>query len=189
MRRRSARERARGIVAEHRHLAAVARAVALEDLDGGGLAGAVGPEQPEHLAAAHLDVDPAHGLVLAVALAQVAHLDRGARRSRPNHRRGVSSGTLRGRSPAGRVDGERDDALTVDVASAHRPTPRRSAAGSASERSAQRHRSMLVSDSASIACTASARLRTVSVTGTRGSARSVDARAVYTAGLVALKGS
>ena len=69
---------ARGVVPEHRHLAAVARAVPLEDLHRRGLAGAVGPEQPEHLAAAHLDVDPAHGLVLAVALVQVAHLDRGA---------------------------------------------------------------------------------------------------------------
>ena len=78
---------ARGVIPEHRHLAAVARAVPLEDLHGRGLAGAVGPEQPEHLAAPHLDVDPAHGLVLAVALAQVAHLDRGAVAHGPNHRR------------------------------------------------------------------------------------------------------
>ena len=60
------------VVAEHRHLAAAARAVALEDLHRRGLAGAVGAEQPEHLAAAHRDVDAAHRLVVAVALAQGA---------------------------------------------------------------------------------------------------------------------
>ncbi len=53
IRRRSSIERSRGIVAEHRDLAAAARAVALEDLHGGRLAGAVGPEQAEHLAALH----------------------------------------------------------------------------------------------------------------------------------------
>ncbi len=72
------RQRARGgVLSQHRHLAAAARAVALEDLDRRGLARPVGPEQPEHLAAAHLDVDAAHRLELAVALAQVPDLDRG----------------------------------------------------------------------------------------------------------------
>ena len=56
--------------------AGIGRAQALEDLDGGGLAGAVGPEHPEHLAPAHLEGDAVHRLDLAVALAQVAHVDR-----------------------------------------------------------------------------------------------------------------
>ena len=44
------RSRPLGIVAEHAHLAGVALAVALEDLDGRRLAGAVRSEQPEDLA-------------------------------------------------------------------------------------------------------------------------------------------
>ena len=64
-------------MAEHRHDAAGARAVALEDLDGRRLAGAVGAEQPEDLAAGDLEVDAAHRLELAVGLAQVADEDRG----------------------------------------------------------------------------------------------------------------
>ena len=56
---------------------AAAGPVALEDLDRRRLAGAVGAQQPEHLAAGDRDVDPADGLVLAVALGQAAHLDRG----------------------------------------------------------------------------------------------------------------
>ncbi len=67
---RSAMRALAGVVAEHRDLAAAARAVALEDLDGRRLAGAVRAEQAEHLAALHGDVDAAHGLELAVALAQ-----------------------------------------------------------------------------------------------------------------------
>ena len=68
--------RALGIVPEHPHVAAVAPAVALEDLDGGRLAGAVRPEQAEHLADGDLEVDPAQRLQVAVALAQVSDLDR-----------------------------------------------------------------------------------------------------------------
>ena len=41
-----------GIEPEHAHLARVGPSVPLEDLDGGRLAGAVRPEQPEHLALA-----------------------------------------------------------------------------------------------------------------------------------------
>ena len=70
------RERSPGIEAEHADLALGALAVTLEDLDRRRLAGAVGPEQPEHLAAAHLEVDPADRLELAVGLAQAADLDR-----------------------------------------------------------------------------------------------------------------
>src|SRR5438874_2717511 len=64
-----------GIVPEHRHLARVAAAVALEDLDRRRLAGAVRPEQPEHLALLDVEVDAAHGLERAVRLAQTAHGD------------------------------------------------------------------------------------------------------------------
>src|SRR5207302_6445974 len=77
----------RGILAQHRHLSRAALAVALEDLHRGRLAGPVGPEQPEHLAALHRDVDRPHGLEGAVALAQTADLDRRARRGGIAHRR------------------------------------------------------------------------------------------------------
>jgi hypothetical protein len=56
-----------------------AGSVPLEDLDRRRLARAVWAQQTEHLATLHRDVDPAHGLVLAVALGQAPHLDRGAR--------------------------------------------------------------------------------------------------------------
>src|SRR3954468_192034 len=64
-----------GVEAEHRHVAARSLAVALEDLDGRGLAGAVRPEQAEHLAARDLERHAAHRLDGPVALAQVAHAD------------------------------------------------------------------------------------------------------------------
>jgi hypothetical protein len=61
--------RAQGrVVAEHRDLAAVAVAVALEDLDGGRLARPVGPEQAVDLAAADRERQAADGLVGAVGL-------------------------------------------------------------------------------------------------------------------------
>jgi hypothetical protein len=66
----------RRVMPEHRHLAVAARAIPLEDLHCRRLARAVRPQQPEHLASLHGDVDPAHSLILAVALAQVAYLDR-----------------------------------------------------------------------------------------------------------------
>ena len=53
--------RARGILAEHRHVAGVALAVALEDLDRGRLAGAVRAEQAEHLAGGDREGDAADG--------------------------------------------------------------------------------------------------------------------------------
>ena len=67
----------RRVVAEHGDVAGAAAAVALEDLDRRRLARAVGPEQPEDLAAAHLEVDAADGLALLVGLVEVLHLDRG----------------------------------------------------------------------------------------------------------------
>ena len=55
---------------EHLDAAAVSLAVALEDLDGRRLPGAVRAEQPEDLARCDLEVDPPHRLERAVALAQ-----------------------------------------------------------------------------------------------------------------------
>src|SRR3954452_6584 len=66
-----------GIEAEHRDDPARAFAVALEDLDGRGLAGAVGAQQAEHLAARDLDVDPPDGSEPPIVLVQVAHEDGG----------------------------------------------------------------------------------------------------------------
>ena len=51
-----------GVVAEDRHVARVGGAVALEDLDERRLAGAVGTEEREHLAAADIEVDAVEGL-------------------------------------------------------------------------------------------------------------------------------
>ena len=51
-------------------------AVALEDLDRRRLAGAVGTEQPEHLAAPDVEVDPTNRLEVGIGLAQAADLDR-----------------------------------------------------------------------------------------------------------------
>jgi hypothetical protein len=64
-----------GVEAQHPHLACVALAVALEDLHGRRLPGAVRAEQPEDLARADLEVDPADGLDVAVRLAQAADRD------------------------------------------------------------------------------------------------------------------
>ena len=67
----------RGVVAQDDHLAAVARAVALEDLDGGGLAGAVGAEEREHLARRDRSGrSRATASSVAVGLAKAPDLDR-----------------------------------------------------------------------------------------------------------------
>ena len=57
IRSRKARSRRAGSKPRTSTSPASALAVALEDLDQGGLAGAVGPEQGEHLAAADGEVD------------------------------------------------------------------------------------------------------------------------------------
>src|SRR5581483_5217817 len=59
-----------------RALAGVPAAVALEDLHGRRLAGAVRAEQPKHLALLDREVDPADRLEVPVGLAQAADLDR-----------------------------------------------------------------------------------------------------------------
>ena len=66
---------ATGVEAEHRDLSRVASAVALEDLDGRRLAGAVRAEQAEDLALLDRERDPANGLVVAVRLAQAPDVD------------------------------------------------------------------------------------------------------------------
>ena len=80
-----------GVDAEHAHVAAVAPAKALEDLDRRRLPGAVGPEEGEDLAAAHVQRQPAYrprdvvrrsapattrGRSPRIALAQPVDLDR-----------------------------------------------------------------------------------------------------------------
>ena len=62
----------RRVDAERLHLAAAAVPETLEDLDGGGLAGAVRSEQGEHFALLHLEADVAHGHVVAVGLGQMS---------------------------------------------------------------------------------------------------------------------
>ena len=68
-----------GVVAEHPDGAAAGRGQPLDELQGGGLAGAVGAEQGEQLAAADGEVDAADGVVLggagAVVAVQVGDLD------------------------------------------------------------------------------------------------------------------
>ena len=87
-----------GIEAEHLDLAAVTLSVALEDLDGRRLAGAVRPEEAEDLTRRNLEVDPAHRLERAVGLAQAPDGDRRhARQSRAQAGRGRSSSA----TPAG----------------------------------------------------------------------------------------
>ena len=63
---------ARRVEAEDPHRAGVGGAVALEDLDGRGLARAVRPEQAEHLADADREVEPVDGRAIAVALHEPA---------------------------------------------------------------------------------------------------------------------
>src|SRR5450755_1487818 len=64
------------VQAEHGHIAGGPLPVTLEDLDGGRLAGTVRPQQPEHLAAAHLEVDAPYRLEITIGLPQTADLDR-----------------------------------------------------------------------------------------------------------------
>jgi hypothetical protein len=49
--------------------------VAFHDLDSGGLAGAVGAEESEDLAAAHQEVNATYGLDRPVGLAEAAYMD------------------------------------------------------------------------------------------------------------------
>src|SRR3954471_11286109 len=64
------------IGAQHPHGALVSVPVALEDLDGGRLAGAVRAEEGEHLAGLDAEADPVQDLACAVRLLQVGDLDR-----------------------------------------------------------------------------------------------------------------
>src|SRR3984885_4087457 len=67
------RRRVPRVGAEYLDGALAGLAKAFEDLDGRRLAGAVGTEEGEDLAAAHLEVDPANRLLVSVALAQAAN--------------------------------------------------------------------------------------------------------------------
>ena len=65
-----------GVGAEHLDAALVPLPVALEDLDGGCLAGAVRTEQREDLAGLDAEADPVQDLTRAVRLLQPGDLDR-----------------------------------------------------------------------------------------------------------------
>ena len=64
-----------GIQPEHPHLATVAVPVALQDLNGAGLAGTVGPEHREDLTAGDLQVNTPDRPHVPVGLGQCGHLD------------------------------------------------------------------------------------------------------------------
>ncbi len=66
-----------GIVPQHRHLAPVAMAMTLQDLERGGLSGPVGTEEREHLALLDRETHPVHGAVLTVAFLEMLDHDRG----------------------------------------------------------------------------------------------------------------
>ena len=66
----------RRVVPQDRHVPRRAVPIALEDLDGGRLAGAVRPEEGEDLAGVDGQVDPGDGLDVAVRLAEVRDDDR-----------------------------------------------------------------------------------------------------------------
>jgi len=67
--------------AEHADLARRAHPEALQDLHRGGLAGAVRPQQRDHLAAAHGEVDPREHVPGSVAHAQATNVDHRVRRA------------------------------------------------------------------------------------------------------------
>src|SRR5687767_993395 len=78
-------------------LATVRGAQALEDLDGRGLAGAVGAQQAEDLARSDVEVDAGDGLDVAVALGQAANPDDRAPPDRDGH---AGDGATDGVTPA-----------------------------------------------------------------------------------------
>ena len=86
MRSSSARSAARRVEAEHLDVAGVGPAMALEDLHGGALAGAVGAEQAEDLSVLDLEADAAHRLVAVVGLSQAGNGDCSHARDRTNGR-------------------------------------------------------------------------------------------------------
>jgi hypothetical protein len=63
--------------AEHAHLPGRAHPEALQDLDGGGLAGAVRSQQRDDLAAVDAEVDPLEHVPRPVAHVQAADVDHG----------------------------------------------------------------------------------------------------------------
>jgi len=64
-------------LAEHLDIAGISGRQAFEDLDGGGLAGAVGPQQAEALAATHLEIEARHGHDVGEALDEAVAPDCG----------------------------------------------------------------------------------------------------------------
>jgi hypothetical protein len=66
-----------GIQAANGHAAAIRVAQTLEDFDGGGFAGAIRPEQAEHLAFLYGKADAAHGVHVAVMLDEIFDFQNG----------------------------------------------------------------------------------------------------------------
>src|ERR1041385_5404378 len=92
-------------LSEHPDLPRVGRGEAFADLDGGGLAGAVGPEEAEALARPDLEVEAVHGDDIAVLLAEAAE-DQGGRGGRAGHPRSIArpdASRLGGAGPATRA--------------------------------------------------------------------------------------
>ena len=83
IRSRNSRPLSAGSVPSTETVPELRRAVTLEDLDGGRLAGTVVAEQAVHLAFGDLERDPGHGIGRSVALAQVADLDHRHRQPLP----------------------------------------------------------------------------------------------------------
>ncbi len=106
------------IDAEHGGRPAVRDAQALEDLDRRRLAGAVRPEQAEHLAGGDVEVDPVDGEDLAVALDQAANVDDRRRGDRPRGLHGAMVTRTPG-APAHPAD--RRSRLVVERVEAGRP--------------------------------------------------------------------
>src|SRR4029453_6809262 len=97
----------RRVVPQYRHVPRRAIPIPLEDLDRGGLAGAVRPEQGEDLTGLDGQVDPGNGLDISVRLAELRDDDRWiahggqATRSRLNVPESLVDGVQQG--PAGQV--------------------------------------------------------------------------------------
>ena len=122
------------VLAEHAHVSAVPPPVALEDLDRGRLAGAVGAEEREDLAGLDGEGEPVQDLALPVGLAEArdgdcAHGGRGYRRfalvlprGRPAHPLGAARPRLAvARVVEALLDGRREEAEAQLAVRASRP--------------------------------------------------------------------
>jgi hypothetical protein len=103
-----------GIKAENGDFASATRSQAFQNLDGRGLAGAVGSEQAENFSRLNLEVDSFHGVDLTVGFLQTVDRDRCGR--------GVHRGET-GYWRTGRESKSADDSGTSVCGGAPRATP------------------------------------------------------------------